>query len=470
MEYQAIYGASKRGHKTLIYRGFEFWYHKLLVDDSVVWRCSKHQSFKCKARVNAKDLLVISNKDPQHTHEGNQSTALARRAIGEMKLRLIDSLASPSATYSAVASTLEDHVLMALPKNASLSRNLRRHRLTSQLSVNEGMPPIPVDLNFVVPARFMNFVLHDSGPGDERLMIFGCRELLDGLARSPMWLADGTFKVVPSLFFQLYTLHFQFVAGINPAAIYALVKNKTRQTYDRILEVIIRLVPAASPKVILTDFETAAMGSFRHTFPEARITGCYFHLTQSVIRKINEVGLKIMYETNDDIRQFLRCLASLSHVPPHDVEEAFDALVETMPMVEHMDEVVTYFEHTYVRGRRLRGRGENYGPALFPIETWNQSAAAGDGIARTNNICEGWHNGLQSLLQCSHPTMWRFLDGLSNDCAKQRANFLQGVTGVKNMSEKKYRLLKERVKRAVQTYGQTDILTYLRAIAHLSYS
>ena len=42
------------------------------------------------------------------------------------------------------------------------------------------------------------------------------------------------------------------------------------------------------------------------------------------------------------------------------------------------------------------------------------------------------------------------------------------VAGVENVSEKKYRVLKERVKRAVQTYGQTD--TYLRATAQLSYS
>ena len=32
----------------------------------------------------------------------------------------------------------------------------------------------------------------------------------------------------------------------------------------------------------------------------------------------------------------------------------------------------------------------------------------------------------------------------------------------------KYRILHEKVQRAVQTYGQTDVLTYLRAIAHLS--
>ena len=118
----------------------------------------------------------------------------------------------------------------------------------------------------------------------------------------------------------------------------------------------------------------------------------------------------------------------------------------------------------------MRGRGENYKPALFAIETWNQMQTIGDGVARTNNICEGWHNSLQSLLQCSHPTMWRFLDGLLMDCTKQKINFLQGVAGANYPAEKQYRIMYEKVQRAVETYGQTDVLTYLRAIAHLSFS
>src|SRR6266536_2711908 len=116
-----------------------------------------------------------------------------------------------------------------------------------------------------------------------------------------------------------------------------------------------------------------------------------------------------------------------------------------MPPVEHMDEVVTYFEHTYVCGRRLRGRGDHYAPALFPFDSWNQMDAAGEGIARTNNVCEGFHYGLQSLLQCSHPTLWRFLDGLRKDSTLQKASFLQGVAGIKNASEKKHRMVRERV-------------------------
>jgi hypothetical protein len=132
-----------------------------------------------------------------------------------------------------------------------------------------------------------------------------------------------------------------------------------------------QLIPAAAPSVVLTDFEKAAMLAFAETYPTARVTGCYFHLNQAVVRKVNEVGMKADYEVDDEIRGMVRCLPALAHVPVDSVEDAFELLADAMPDHDHMPELVTYFEHTFIRGRRQRGRGNNYGPALFPIPTWN---------------------------------------------------------------------------------------------------
>lgn len=113
------------------------------------------------------------------------------------------------------------------------------------------------------------------------------------------------------------------------------------------------------------------MAAFRKAFPSARVTGCYFHLCQSLLCKVNEIGTKVGYETRDEIRSYVRCLAAVSHVPAADVTDAFDALAGELPAdTEHMNELLSYFEHTYmyVRGHSQRGRCENCGPALFPID------------------------------------------------------------------------------------------------------
>jgi len=51
----------------------------------------------------------------------------------------------------------------------------------------------------------------------------------------------------------------------------------------------------------------------------------------------------------------------------------------------------------------------------------------------------------------------------------QTANVLQATAGSQGALKKKYSQLKERVKRAIDNYGRTDHLTFLRAMAHLSW-
>jgi len=142
------------------------------------------------------------------------------------------------------------------------------------------------------------------------------------------------------------------------------------------------LIPTAASSSILVDFEKAAMNTFSAAYTTATLRGCYFHLCQIVMGKVSGIGLKAEYENNEDTRTFIRCLPALAFVPPQNVPEAFDLLADSMPQcIDRIDEAVTYFEHTYILCRRLRGRGDNYREAVFPIELWNQHAAGLDGIA-----------------------------------------------------------------------------------------
>ena len=69
----------------------------------------------------------------------------------------------------------------------------------------------------------------DSGTGDhERMFIFASELGLQCLAESKHWYTDGTFKVSPELFFQLYTIHGQQRGSIFPC-VFGLLPNKTRQ-------------------------------------------------------------------------------------------------------------------------------------------------------------------------------------------------------------------------------------------------
>ena len=77
------------------------------------------------------------------------------------------------------------------------------------------------------------------------------------LENEDVWLGDGTFAVVPTIFFQLYTIHAR-VGNNYPPCVYFLLPNKTQNTYVKMLEALNTLLPQANPQVILADFENAA--------------------------------------------------------------------------------------------------------------------------------------------------------------------------------------------------------------------
>jgi len=96
----------------------------------------------------------------------------------------------------------------------------------------------------------------------------------------------------------LFTIHifsivhntFQTRSWHNPADIYCLVQNKL--VCDLMLNEVKRRIILASPERILLDFESATVNAFRAAIPSATVTGCYFHLTQIVMRKVDEIDLK----------------------------------------------------------------------------------------------------------------------------------------------------------------------------------
>ena len=51
------------------------------------------------------------------------------------------------------------------------------------------------------------FLLHDSGPEIQRILIFATQKNLDMFQFSRVWLADGTFRTASLLFTQVYVIH-----------------------------------------------------------------------------------------------------------------------------------------------------------------------------------------------------------------------------------------------------------------------
>ncbi|KFM58704.1 hypothetical protein X975_17494, partial [Stegodyphus mimosarum] len=420
-EVQAMeFSRTQKGKEVLIYSGFEYLKFRT-VNGVVTWRCRRHRSTRCHSFLKTKDGSIM--KEPtEHCHDSCPQKVIANAARSQMREDMKSVAATPRNVIGNVLSGLSNDVLACFPKQSSLTRNLLHHR-------KEGYLPNPSNTNFEIPEKYINLVLYDSGADDiNRILVLGDKELLAELKKDSIY-GDGTFDKVPSMFYQLYTWHAK-VGNSYPPCVYILLPKKDLGTYNRMFEIIKVLLPNMMPQKVLLDFEKAAINAAKIAFPEADVKGCYFHLCQSLIRKISNVGLRIPYETDVNIKLKLKSLAALAFVPISDVRVIFDQLSTTFPDEESYNEVLTYFFTTYIEGAAGR-------EPQFPMRLWNHYEAALERSPKTTNCCEGFHNSLNSLFHCSHPSIWFLFDGLQRDLACQRLLLSNAQAGRLEIKKKK---------------------------------
>lgn len=274
----------------------------------------------------------------------------------------------------SVLSKVNNETLVYMAKKSSLSRNLQNFRKTDHL-------PNPTTIQFSIPEKFRELTLHDSGENDpDRILAFGDKGLL-GQIDSGTIFGDGTFDKAPNLFYQLYTWHAQ-VGNSFPPCVYFLLQKKNEATYKRMFQIMLMLIPSLAPDIILLDFEMAAINAARNAFPQAEVKGCYFHLCQSILRKIGNVGLKITFEKDLEKKLMLKSLAALAFIRIKDVKNVFTELAATFPEEESYNSVLTYFFPPILRVRQAESPFSQHHCGIIMIQFWNvhlrQQTAAKD--------------------------------------------------------------------------------------------
>ena len=184
-----------------------------------------------------------------------------------------------------------------------------------------------------------------------RIIIFSTNENLRNLFKSQTWYVDGTFSVVPTLFFQLFAIMGSVSQGDNVVAlpfVYALMENKEQVAYKKVMEILMLKAEHAGiqvrrPPRVMSDFELAIINAITEILGNVIIL-CLFHLCQSIYRRIQAEGLQTRYQDEDDdsIRQASKMMCALAFVPVEHVPDTFDLLMDHVP--EDFVTVAEYFE------------------------------------------------------------------------------------------------------------------------------
>ena len=450
---------TNKGKPLLIYRGHEYLKFRENLNN-IYWRCSKNRKFHCRASITTSKTNEVIRKNDNHSHDTDLIQIEVRKVKGSMKFKAERNNTTRNVLGESLIGIAEE-VAANMPQKSSLQRFIRRKKC----HIIDGFP-VPQSLDFEIPEMYHDVVLHDSGKEDEkRILALGDEELLKEL-NAELVLADGTFDKSPELFFQLYSFHVE-VGNSYPPVVYFLLPDKTKETYERMIAVILQLCPQFSPLRLLIDFESAVIKAFQQAFPGMQISGCFFHLCQNIIKNAKAIGLKHRYETDFDFKIKVKSLAALAFVPIESVIDVFQQLVDTFDEENELEsQLLNYFSTTYIQGIQLRhGRRRN---PLFPLEIWNQREAAIEKLPKTTNACEGWHNSLNAIFLSSHPTMWCLFEGIKKDIAIQKLIHARASTGAVESKNSRYKALAGRVSNAAALFDQEDDkLKFLRRLASL---
>ena len=127
---------------------------------------------------------------------------------------------------------------------------------------------IPEDLTRTLDGS--DFLIRDSNIGQDRILLFTTIANIRYLEQSAFWIMDGTFKTVPTIFRQLYTIHGSIGGNDNSRImplVYALMSSKSEECYKRLFQDLIDFGEEEDihlqPQFILTDFEQAAINATR---------------------------------------------------------------------------------------------------------------------------------------------------------------------------------------------------------------
>uniref|UniRef100_A0A915E455 H15 domain-containing protein n=1 Tax=Ditylenchus dipsaci TaxID=166011 RepID=A0A915E455_9BILA len=363
-----------------------------------------------------------------HNHNKSAIEASVRAIKNTIKDSAVNTLERPAQIFNRVLIGVEEAVQAKLDKSASRQTVKRKRKnATNQIAAEIGM-------GFVFPEAAKNYAFAQNDPelfllGDEldengnRLLVFGRTSNRNWSRNMKVVFVDGTFKITPAPFHQVYVILAERGGYVFPV-LYALLPNKSQATYEKLFRITRRIWPDFIPSSVSIDFEMAVISALEVVFPESDVWGCFFHLVQNMIKKLNVAGLKGRYETEPDFAVKCRMITAMAFVKPEDLMPVFAELEELLP--EELDPILDWFQTYYIGFVNRRG---NMVVPMFAHSLWNVYERTLNGNHRTNNYAEAANHRIQMELDVCHPGFWNFINCLKNVQQGRDQKYLQWQAG-----------------------------------------
>ena len=273
---------------------------------------------------------------------------------------------------------------------------------------------------------------------------------------------DGTFKICPSLWKQLYIVMVKFGNSWIPV-VYALLPDKCKETYFTFFYMVKKQIKDMKLKFnldsIRTDFEVGAMKAAAAVWKVVP-KGCYYHFTQGGWRYVQSHNMASAYLADNDseFKLLVKCILSLPHVPLNDVADTLDILSkrewnfnESIEKEDFKNKFLGYVKDYWLDG-------------VIPPQVWNCFHRKVD---LTNNNNESHNNYLNNAIKEAHPSPAVLTVALVKELTLAETKYNKVKSGSQRVLKKKYSDLNQRRENIKKMYYKMDRIEYLSQMGNI---
>ena len=299
-----IVNSNKKG-KKLCLDGFMY-IVKIKLQTKKRWECWRRRTQGCPGSL----ITDVNDENPivgkEHNHQQEVTGIKLVKAKNNMKEIATQSSEKPGNVLSETLEAVDDDVRREFPQLPTAKRMIRRQR-------NPEFPPVPqllreLEINDDSPwaktggENPQRFKFFDNGiDSNSRIIAYSSDQQLRHLSNSDYWYMDGNFKMSPLGFKQLYLIHASLGESSVPV-VFAFLERKNQAIYEQLLEAIVNKLGqmnlTAQPNKVICDFESASIQAVQNILRDVDVQGCFFHLTQSTWRKVQDLHLVERYFLN----------------------------------------------------------------------------------------------------------------------------------------------------------------------------
>ena len=171
------------------------------------WQCTVSRKRNCKGAVTTDETPINNPRSlKSHNHVTDDTKVEVRKFRTNLEETSRTNVGARTQNLLATAlQTLSPNVLVESGNLDTIKRDIQRQKRPLETadihSINIAHPWSSTGGTYP-----QNFLIHDSGPRADRVIVLALDEALHHLAGANTWYMDGNFKVAPRIFSQIYVI------------------------------------------------------------------------------------------------------------------------------------------------------------------------------------------------------------------------------------------------------------------------